>query len=76
MSLEAIAARDPEVVLVLRSDTARGHDLDARPGWRALRAVRERRVLVVPGALYDRPSPRMPQAVRDLSARLGPAASR
>jgi iron complex transport system substrate-binding protein len=70
VSLEAIAVRDPEVVLVLRSDTTRGHDLDRRAGWRALRAVREGRVLVVPGALYDRPSPRMPGAVRDLASRL------
>lgn len=70
VSLEAIAARDPDVVLVLRSDTTRGHDLGVRNGWRAVRAVREGRVLVVPGALYDRPSPRMPQAVRDLAARL------
>lgn len=70
VSIEAIAARDPAVVLVLRSDTTRGSDLGARPGWRAVRAVREGRVFVVPGDLYDRPSPRMPQAVRDLAARL------
>jgi len=70
VSLEAIAARDPDAVLVLRTDTTRGPDLAMRPGWRALRAVREQRVLVLPGMLYDRPSPRMPQAVRDLASRL------
>ena len=70
VSVEAIAARDPSVILVLRSDTTLGSDLPTRPGWRAVRAVREGRVLVLPGALYDRPSPRMPQAVRDLAGRL------
>lgn len=70
VSLEAIVAREPDAVLVLSYDTTRAPDLSGRPGWRAVRAVREGRVVAVDGRLYGRPSPRMPQAVADLAARL------
>lgn len=70
VSLEAIAARDPDAILYLAPDTSRAPDLASRPGWRVLRAVRLGRVLVVDGSLYDRPSPRMPLAAADLAARL------
>lgn len=70
VSLEAIVQRDPDVIVALVSDTTRLPRLAARPGWRAVRAVREGRVVPLDGRLYGRPSPRMPQAVRDLAARL------
>jgi iron complex transport system substrate-binding protein len=70
VSLEAIAQRDPDAILILAADTTRVPDLAARPGWSAVRAVRERRILVVDGSLYGRPSPRMPAAARDLAVRL------
>jgi iron complex transport system substrate-binding protein len=70
VSLESIVARDPDVILVIQNDTTRVPDLAARPGWRAVRAVREGRILVVDGTLYGQPSPRMPLAARDLAARL------
>jgi len=70
VSLESIVRRDPDVILVLQSDTTRVPDLASRPGWGAVRAVREGRILVVDGALYGQPSPRMPLAARDLAARL------
>jgi iron complex transport system substrate-binding protein len=79
VSLEAIVARDPDAVLVLAPDTARAPDLAARPGWDAVRAVREGRVLVVDASLYGRPGPRMPLAAADLArriARLGSAPGR
>jgi iron complex transport system substrate-binding protein len=70
VSLEAIAARDPDAILYLAPDPEHAPDLASRPGWRAIRAVRQGRVLVVPASLYDRPSPRMPQAAADLASRL------
>jgi iron complex transport system substrate-binding protein len=70
VSVEAIAARDPDAILLLAADTAHAPDLASRPGWRVVRAVRQGRVLVVNGSLYDRPSPRMPEAAADLAARL------
>ena len=70
VSLEAIVARDPDAVLVLALDTLHEPSLGGRPGWSAVRAVREGRVLVVDANLYDRPSPRMGVAAADLAARL------
>ncbi len=70
VSLEAIAERDPDAILVLAADTTRSHDLASRAGWRVVRAVREGRILVVDASLYDRPSPRMPLAAADLARRL------
>jgi len=70
VSLEAIVARDPDAVLVLALDTLHEPSLAGRPGWSAVRAVREGRVLVVDANLYDRPSPRMSVAAADLAARL------
>ncbi len=70
VSVEAIAERDPDVIVQLRADTTRAPDLAQRAGWRAVRAVREGRVLVLDGALYGRPTLRMPLAERDLAPRL------
>jgi iron complex transport system substrate-binding protein len=76
VSLESVAERDPDVVLVVAADTARAPDLAARPGWRAVRAVREGRILVVDAGLYGRPSPRLPLAAADLARRLARVARR
>jgi iron complex transport system substrate-binding protein len=70
VSLEAIATRDPDAVLVLAPDTGRAPDLRSRPGWDAVRAVREGRVLVVDQSLYGRPGPRMALAAADLARRI------
>jgi len=72
VSLEAVAARDPDAVLVIAADTLQPPDLAARPGWSAVRAVREGRVLVVDASLYGRPGPRMPLAAADLARRIAP----
>lgn len=72
VSLEAVAARDPDAVLVLAPDTLHPPDLAARPGWDAVRAVREGRVLVVDASLYGRPGPRMAEAAADLARRIAP----
>ncbi len=70
VSLEAVVQRDPDVVIVLGTDTTADPGLAARPAWRAVRAVREGKVLVLDGRLYGRPSPRMPEAVRGLATKL------
>lgn len=67
VSLEAIAARDPDVVLVLGD---RPPAAFRRPEWRIVRAVREGRVLPLAGSAWDRPGLRSPGAVRELAARL------
>jgi ABC-type Fe3+-hydroxamate transport system substrate-binding protein len=65
VSLEAIAHRDPRFVAVL-DDLAAEPAFAARPEWRAVRAVRERRFLKLAGGLFGRPGPRAAAAVRRL----------
>ena len=67
VSLEAIAAREPAVVILAGSEMP---GLERRPEWRTLRAVREGRVVRLTESSSNRPSPRAPQAVRSLRARL------
>src|SRR5262245_33794236 len=64
VSIETIAARDPDWIAVLRetADTA-PPDYAKRPEWRVVRAVRERRFLFLPAELFGQPSARAPEAV-------------
>jgi iron complex transport system substrate-binding protein len=72
VSLEAIAERRPEVVLLAGSEMP---GLEHRPEWRTLPAVRAGRLLRLTQSSSNRPSPRAPAAVRDLRARLAALAS-
>jgi ABC-type Fe3+-hydroxamate transport system substrate-binding protein len=67
VSIETIAARNPDVILDL-SDSAGAAmpDYAARREWRAVRAVRERRFIMLPADLFGRPSPTAPAAVAAL----------
>src|SRR6266511_3704664 len=69
VSIETIAARDPDFVAVL-ADTARPPAYATRREWRAVRAVRRGRFLYLPGTLFGRPSPRAALAVREFRRRL------
>ncbi len=64
VSLEAIAARDPDLILV----TTQGEEAAfmRRPEWQAIEAVRERRLAQVVGSEFSRPSFRVVDAVRKL----------
>lgn len=75
VSLETIAARNPEWVAVL-SDSAAPPAFAARREWRAVRAVRDRRFLLLAGSLFGRPGPRSSQAVAELRGRLKERATR
>jgi iron complex transport system substrate-binding protein len=66
VSLETIAARDPEVIVVLSDSATVGEGPPAfarRPPWQVIRAVRERRFVTLAGSLFGRPSPRAPDAI-------------
>ena len=65
VSIETIVARDPDVILVL-SDSSAPPAYSARREWRAIRAVREQRFIMLPGDLFGRPSPTAPAAVAAL----------
>jgi iron complex transport system substrate-binding protein len=64
VSIETIAARDPDFVAVL-ADTAQAPGFSTRPEWRVVRAVRTGRWLLLPGQLFGRPGPRAAEAVRE-----------
>ena len=67
VSIEAVAARDPDLIFT----TAEGPSAFAtRPEWQAVPAVREKRFLRVNGSEFNRPSPRSPLAIRELTAKL------
>ena len=67
VSIEAVAARDPDLIFT----TAEGPSAFAtRPEWQAVAAVREKRFLHVTGSEFNRPSPRSPMAIRQLTAKL------
>jgi ABC-type Fe3+-hydroxamate transport system substrate-binding protein len=63
VSLETIAARDPDLVLVSDSTVP---DWVRRPEWRVVRAVREGRLVFIHGSDFARPTLRALDAVRRL----------
>jgi iron complex transport system substrate-binding protein len=67
VSIEAVAVRDPDLIL---TTTAGPAGFTTRPEWQVVRAVRERRFLQVSGSEFNRPSPRAPTAIRELAARI------
>ena len=74
VSLEAIIARDPDVIIYPVSGSGPAHAAGPaeRPGWENLRAVKQGTVLEVPSDLMHRLGPRVGQAARILAAALHP----
>ena len=83
LAWEAIAAADPDVILVLpcgfdipRTRAEMG-PLLARPGWRDLKAVREGRVHLMDGNQdFTRPGPRLAESLEILAEVLHPSTFR
>jgi iron complex transport system substrate-binding protein len=80
MTWEQLRETDPEVIVVMPCgfDIARSRRdmaaLTQRPGWRDLRAVRERRVYLADGNQYlNRPGPRLVESLEILAEVLHPA---
>jgi len=69
VSLETIAARDPQWIAVL-SDSGATPAFAKRQEWRAVRAVRQGHFLLLKGSLFGRPGPRSGEAVKELKALL------
>jgi iron complex transport system substrate-binding protein len=71
ISLETLVRRDPDVLVLPRPRTGTQLDaLRAKPGWRDLRAVRQGRVLEVPGEPWIRPGLHFPVLVQALRAQV------
>jgi len=68
VSLEAIAARDPDIVLLAGGAPP---TFVQRPEWQSVRAVRERRFARVDGSAFSWPSLRSLSAVDELAAAIG-----
>src|SRR4030042_3109153 len=74
-SLEALIQANPEVYVIQEGPmNSSPEDIYARPYFQELRAVRERRVLVVEESLFSRPGPRSAAAVEQLARFLHPQA--
>ena len=71
VSLEAIVARNPDALLLIKGSKISIAELENRPGWQALTAVRERRVFYV-DKLIELPSPAAIYAMEDLAKELHP----
>lgn len=73
ISMEDLVRRDPDVILTGSSGAA---IIRRTPAWRALRAVREGRVLVVDTMIVGRPSVRLGEAATAIARLLHPGAVR
>jgi iron complex transport system substrate-binding protein len=75
MSVEAIVKADPAVYLV---DSLSGPSVAAvgkRPGYDALSAVRDHRVVIIDSDLATRPGPRVVEGLRELADALHPVSA-
>ncbi len=77
ISLEEAVRLHPEFIVFAASHAESAerdfNSLSARPGWRDMEAVRNRRIAVISDAV-NRPAPRMISAVEDLARQLHPEA--
>jgi iron complex transport system substrate-binding protein len=71
ISLEAVVARAPDALLMLRGGSTTLDSLEKRPGWKILPAVRHRRVYYVDKRI-DFPSPVAIDALEDLARQFHP----
>ncbi len=79
INLQELSAADPDVILVAPCgyDIEKSREemavLDSNPQWRALRAVRERRLFVADGnAYFNRPGPRLVESAEIVAEILHP----
>ena len=71
VSLETIVARNPDGLLLIKGSRILLSELETRPGWQALAAVREKRVFYVDKRI-ELPSPAAIYAMEDLAKELHP----
>ncbi len=71
VSLEAVIARAPEAILLVKGSKMSLKDLSTRPGWDSLTAVRTGRVYYVDGRI-DFPSPVAFDAMEELAKQFHP----
>jgi ABC-type Fe3+-hydroxamate transport system substrate-binding protein len=67
VSVESVVNRDPDLILTSAEGTPA---FAGRPVWQSVPAVREGRFIHVTSSAFSRPSPRAPDAIRELRARI------
>ncbi len=73
-SLEQLLTDDPEVYLATKGSMSDPAQIEARPGYDKLAAVKAKRVYVLDDNLVSRPGPRIIQGVRQVAEALHPEA--
>jgi iron complex transport system substrate-binding protein len=71
LTLDAIVASDPEVIIVAHSDSS-PESVKARPGWQNISAVKNDRVYAVDPDTVNRPGPRLVDGLETLAKFLHP----
>lgn len=71
-SLEQLVKQDPEVYLATKGTMSDPADVDKRPGYSALDAVKNGRVYVLDDNLVTRPGPRIGQGLMSIAKALHP----
>ncbi len=76
LSLEVALQRDPDVILIPKTEAFSPtlEQFEKLPGWKDLRAVKDRRLYFVPETIL-RPCPRLVGALEEVAAILHPAAA-
>ncbi len=73
-SLEQLLKDDPDVYLATKGSMSDPADIEKRPGYSALAAVKAKRVFVLDDNLVSRPGPRCIQGIRQIAEALHPDA--
>ncbi|MDI6842927.1 MAG: ABC transporter substrate-binding protein [Anaerosomatales bacterium] len=73
-SLEQLLKDDPDVYLATKGSMSDPSDIEKRPGYSALSAVKAKRVFVLDDNLVSRPGPRCIQGIRQIAEALHPDA--
>ncbi|MCL6450640.1 MAG: cobalamin-binding protein [Acetobacteraceae bacterium] len=71
-SLEALIARDPQVIVTTFPETVEALSAGTRPGWSGLSAVRDGRVRLVDQDLVSRPGPRLVEGLEAMARAIHP----
>ena len=74
VSFEALVARKPDYIMAsqMQAELLTPEKLAARPGWSGLKAVKERRIVLLDGDIVSRPGPRFVEAVELIAKALYP----
>jgi len=65
-SLEALISKDPDVYIAQKGPMNHPQNIEKRPGFSSLKAVKTKNVFIVDEYKFSRPGPRIIDAVEEL----------